>query len=1534
MANDTDADSDTLSTSVVAQPAHGTLTLNSNGTFTYTPAAGFFGNDSFTYQDSDGVLTSSTATVTIAVTESVPVATNDLYTIAHGQTLTTVVGGYNNTAPVLYNDSDADHDTLTASVVTQPLHGTLTFNSNGTFVYTPAAGFYGTDSFTYQDSDGLLTSSTATAIIAVTESAPVASGYSLSVGHDKPLGGTVHAADSDGDTLTYAVVAQPAHGTVTLNTNGMFTYTPAAHYSGTDSFTYQANDGMLNSNVATVLIGVSELAPLATNDSYTVAHGQTLTTVAGGFSNTAPVLANDSDPDADPLTASVVAQPLHGTLTFNSNGTFAYTPAAGFYGTDSFTYQDTDGLLTSRVATVLIAVTESAPVEPAYSLSVAHDKTLSSSVHATDADGDALTYAVVVQPLHGTLTFSNNGTFIYAPMAGYSGTDAFTYQASDGVLAGNVATVTIAVTERAPTVKNDSYTVAHDQSLSAITPTGGGYFGNAVGVLGNDTDPDGDTMTAVQIAGVQHGSLTFNSDGTFVYTPAAGYSGPDSFTYQVSDGLLSSAVATVSIFVTELPPTARNDSYTVAHDQVLSATANGYTGAVGVLSNDTDADGDPMSAVLLTNVQHGSLIFNSDGTFTYVPNAGYSGADSFTYQDSDGILTGVVATVSINVTEAAPAAVNDSYTIAHDQILSTATNGYGNTAGVLANDTDSDADKLTATLVSSVQHGTLTFNSDGSFLYIPTAGYSGTDTFTYKASDGLLTSSVATVTITVNEHAPVAVNDSYTTAHDRTLATAVNGYGNTAGVLVNDTDAETDKLTATLVTGPAHGTLVLNADGTFNYVPTAGYSGTDSFTYKASDGLLQSAVATATITVTESAPVAVSDSYTIAHDQILSTALNGYGIAVGVLANDTDADGDAMTATLVAGVAHGTLTFNPDGTFVYIPSAGFSGTDTFTYQVSDGLLTSSVTTATITVTEPAPVAVNDSYTMAHDRSLTAVVPGYGGTLGVLSNDTDADSDKLTATIVANVQNGTLSFNSDGSFVYTPNAGYWGTDSFTYQVSDGLLTSNVATATITVNQVALVAVNDTYSIAHDHTLTTLASGYGATLGVLANDSATAGDTMTAILVSGVQHGVISLNADGSFVYQPALGYSGTDSFTYQVKDGLVTSNVATATITVSESAPVGVSDAYTIGHDRTLTATASGYGTPLGVLNNDTDADSRQADGDPPSRARSTGPCMLNPDGSFTYVPATGFWGTDSFTYQASDGLLTSAVTTATINVTESAPAVVNDAYNIGHDHTLTAVLSGYGTALGVLANDTDADGDKMTATLVTGVQHGTLTLNADGTFTYVPTAGFVGADSFTYKDSDGTLTSAVATATINVTESAPAAVNDTYSIVDHTLTVAATGYPAGVLVNDTDADSDKLTATLVSSVLHGTLTFNSDGSFTYVPSAGYSGTDSFTYQDSDGLMTSNVATATITVNEHVPVVQGGGSFTVAHDKSLAIYAYASDADSDSLTITVTAFFGAHDARHQRHVHLLAQRQLLRPGRFHTRPATDSCSRTSRPSRSP
>jgi len=422
-------------------------------------------------------------------------------------------------------------------------------------------------------------------------------------------------------------------------------------------------------------------------------------------------------------------------------------------------------------------------------------------------------------PSHGTLTRNANGSFTYTPAASYNGSDSFTYQASDGTLVSNLATVTITVTavNDAPAAVADAYSTDEDTGLTVAAP----------GVLANDSDPDGDTLTAVAGSGPSHGTLTRNANGSFTYTPAANYSGSDSFTYRASDGTLTSGLATVTITVGAVndAPTATADAYATDEDTALMVAAP------GVLGNDSDPDGTTLTAVLASGPAHGTLTLNTDGSFTYTPAVNYNGGDSFTYRASDGSLESTVATVTLTVTAVndAPVATDDAYSTAEDTALTVAA------PGALGNDSDPDHNPLSAVLVSGPSHGTLTLNPDGSFTYTPTTNHTGSDSFTYQASDGTLASELATVTLTVT-----AVNDT------PTVTVAARG---TCG---RDDHSGTINLTVADVESPAAVLTLSAASSNPLLVPTdnvvfAGNLAARTMTVSAVDGRSGTAILTVSV---------------------------------------------------------------------------------------------------------------------------------------------------------------------------------------------------------------------------------------------------------------------------------------------------------------------------------------------------------------------------------------------------------------------------------------------------------------------------------------------------------------------------------------------------------------------------------------------------------------------------------------------------------------------------------------------------------------
>jgi VCBS repeat-containing protein len=283
---------------------------------------------------------------------------------------------------------------------------------------------------------------------------------------------------------------------------------------------------------------------------------------------------------------------------------------------------------------------------------------------------------------------------------------------------------------------------------------------------------------------------------------------------------------------------AVNDTYTTLEDVRLTIAAP------GILTNDTDVEGNPLTAVLVGNVTHGTLALNPNGGFTYLSATNYNGSDSFTYRANDGTTNGNVVTVTINITPVYDPviAVNDSTNTLEDTSV---------TINVLANDYNPDGLPLTITSTSTT-NGTAVI-SGTNVVFTPSTNFNGIVVFSYTVSDGTnSTTASVTVTVTPVNDAPVANNDTYTTLEDVPLTIPAGG------ILTNDTDVDGDALTALLESNVAHGSLSLNTDGGFTYTPNTNYYGSDSFTYRATDGLATSAVATVTITILDNTPLSLS----------------------------------------------------------------------------------------------------------------------------------------------------------------------------------------------------------------------------------------------------------------------------------------------------------------------------------------------------------------------------------------------------------------------------------------------------------------------------------------------------------------------------------------------------------------------------------------------------------------------------------------------------------------------------------------------------
>lgn len=807
-----------------------------------------------------------------------------------------------------------------------------------------------------------------------------------------------------------------------------------------------------------------------------------------------------------------------------------------------------------------------------------------------------------------------------------------------------------------------------------------------------------------------------------------------------------------------------------------------------------------------------------------------------------------------------PIAAEDLFELLEDQTFS------GN---LLANDADPDdeAVQIDTQPVVSVENGSLTINSDGSFEYTPPENFFGVEQFTYRISDdeGLSDEALVTLTILDVNDPPQAQDNSYN------LADSEQSLNVTApGLLANDSDIDFDdfgqvRVDPTPVVPPAQGELTLHPDGAFEYQPQSGFTGDVSFTYRITDGEDAEATASTTITIgaENTPPEAVNDNYVINKNDSLSTQADGLA---SLLANDSDADDNDLVSftQLINLPLNGQLTLLDNGHFNYIPNTNFYGVDNFTYQISDSQGATSQAIATIVVLpqNTPPVAVADSYQLNEDTTLSVDAPN-----GVLSNDSDSDGDILRISEVAeNPQHGQLQMQSDGSFTYSPNNNFFGTDTFVYTVTDGKLFEDSTTVTLLVSNVNdnPVANNDSASTREN---------VAVTIDVLQNDSDVEGDSLT--IVSAQANNGSAVISNNQIVYTPNQGFSGDDTLSYTIEDGNGGSDSATVAIFVNNNnAPVAQNDNYTVAEDNQLVATAGSSDIP-GVLDNDSDIDGDTLTVLEVISTPSLGSVSMAVNGSFVYVPASNNFGTDSFTYQISDGNggTDTAVATIVISPSNDAPTALDDSYTINQDEE--AVFT-------VLDNDFDVDGDTITITGAHGGE-GEITVLEGTSIRYRPPAGFNGSDFFEYNITDGNGESAFAN--VNITIRGPN--RPPIAVDDNAITAEDQSVTIDILANDSDPDGDPLFIVRLRAD-HGSVSLNGQNQVVYTPDSNFNGADiiSYTIADQAGEQASAKVDVSVTpVNDNPIAVDD--QLTVRTNSTTEFNPLLNDSDVDGDPLTIT-----------------------------------------------
>ena len=1548
------------------------------------------------------------------------------------------------TGSLLGNDDLGDEATTVTAFDSASVNGGAVTSGCGraTFTYTPTTDFVGSDTFTYTitDADGDTSTATVTVNTANVNQLPNAVDDTFGMDENTQLTGTLLGNDDLGDEATTVTAFDNTSvngGTVSVDAQGNFTYTPVTDFVGSDTFTYTITDVDGDTSTATVTINIANVnqLPNAVDDTFGMDENTQLT---------GTLLGNDDLGDeATTVTAFDNTSVNGGTVSVDAQGNFTYTPVTDFVGSDTFTYTitDVDGDTSTATVTVNVANVNLLPDAVDDSFNVNENTFLNASLMGNDSLGDNPTTVTNFDSTStngGSVNVNPNGTFSYSPAPNFVGTDTFTYTITDVDGDSDIATVTVTVNEvenLLPDAVDDSFNVNENMSLNGS-------------LLGNDDLGDNPTtVTDFDSVSVNGGVVSVDAAGNFTYTPANNFVGSDTFTYTITDvdGDTSSATVTVNVANVNIPPVAEDDSFSVAEGATVSGNVITHNDGDGVVDTDggdgatltvTQVNGvdlvfDGVTGEATVAIKDGTLLIKEDGSFTYTHNGndpvGVSPSFAYTLSDGADVDTGNV-TIAVTPVNDPPVAADDSFSVAEGATVAGNVITHNDGDGVV--DTDGgDGATLTVTQVNGVdlvfdgvtgeatvaiKDGFILIQADGSFSYT----HNGNDpvgaapSFEYTLSDGtdVDTGNVTIAVTPVTNIPPVAEDDSFSVAEGATVSGNVITHNDGDGVVdtdggdgatltvtqVNGVDLVFDGVTGEATVAIKDGTLLIKEDGSFTYT----HNGNDpvgvspSFAYTLSDGAdVDTGNVTIAVTPVNDPPVAADDSFSVAEGATVAGNVITHNDGDGVV--DTDGgDGATLTVTQVNGVdlvfdgvtgeatvaiKDGFILIQADGSFSYTHNGNdpVGAAPSFEYTLSDGtdVDTGNVTIAVTPVTNIPPVAADDSFSVVEGATVAGNVithndgdgvvdtdGGDGATLTVTQvNGVDLVFDGVTGEATVAIKDGFILIQADGSFSYTHNGNdpVGAAPSFAYTLSDGadVDTGNVTIAVTPVNDPP-VAADDSFSVAEGATVAGNVITHNDGDGVVDTDGGD-GATLTVTQVNGVdlvfdgvtgeatvaiKDGFILIQADGSFSYT----HNGNDpvgaapSFAYTLSDGadVDTGNVTIAVTPVNDP-PVAADDSFSVAEGATVAGNVITHNDGDGVV--DTDGGDgatltvTQVNGvdlvfdgvtGEATVAIKDGFILIQADGSFSYTHNGNdpVGAAPSFEYTLSDGtdVDTGNVTIAVTPVTNIPPVAADDSFSVAEGATVAGNVITHNDGDGVV--DTDGgDGATLTVTQVNGVdlvfdgvtgeatvaiKDGTLLIKEDGSFSYNNDGFVLGSapPSFEYTLSDGT-DSDIGAVTINVLDNAPDAIDDLNYIqlveIGDTDTANRNGVKGNVISGGSSGDNadtsvDGFGTPVITQVVFdgntylfsdtvsshsidsgfGTLTIDSSGAYSFVtppgmamPSADVNLTFAYTIQDGD-LISPEEDTADLTIN-----IKPASSTAQSHDLDVDFYQTSATIDT-------------------------------------------------------
>ncbi|MDF4802770.1 tandem-95 repeat protein, partial [Vibrio parahaemolyticus] len=1502
-------------------PVNGTVSVNPDGSVTYTPNDNYHGTDSFTYiVTSGGVSESTTVSVDVTPVNDAPVAKDDIATTQEDTAVT---------IDVLPNDSDVDGDKLSIESASVPKEQGTVEVVDGKLVFTPAENFNGDAEITYTVTDGQLTDE---AKVTVTVN-PVNDAPTIKVDAVESINEDAVSTDTVVATLTVRDTDTPEDQlTVSLenNSNGYFVLV-GNEVKLTQAGVDAVNNDELNLKDLTISASVSDgVNPTASdsdslivnrvNDAPTVENAIADQVLSEDFASYTIDL-NDAFKDSDSaLNFSVSGN--SNVLVSIENGIATISPTADWNGSETLTFTATDPSGESISQTVNFTVAPVADIV-ADTATVVEDTPTIIKVLGNDTfegDGKVVSLDANNGPANGTVSVNPDGSVTYTPNDNYHGTDSFTYiVTSGGVSESTTVSVDVTPENDAPVAKDD---IATTQEDTVVT----------IDVLPNDTDVDGDKLSVESASVPKEQGTVEVVNGKLVFTPAENFNGDAEITYTVTDGELTDE-AKVTVTVNPV-----NDAPTIKVDAVESITedaVNTDTVVATLTVRDTDTSEDQLT-VSLENNSNGYFVLVGDEVKLTQTGVDAVNNDELNLKDltisasvSDGVNPTASDSDSLVVNR-----VNDAPTVENaivDQVLSEDFDVYTIDLNEVFKDSDSSL-KISVSGNDNIQISIV----NGVATITPTADWNGKETITFTAKDPSGESVSQTVDFTV---APVVDIEADSSNVVEDTPTIIN-------VLGNDTFEGKDKVVSLdAENGPKNGTVIVNNDGTVTYTPDDNYVGKDTFTYVVtSGGVSESTTVEVNVTPVNDAPVAKDD---------IATTQEDTAVTIDVLPNDTDADGDKLSIESASVPKEQGTVEVVDGKLVFTPAENFNGDAEITYTVTDGALTDQAkVTVTVNPVDDAPtIKVDAVESITEDAVSTDTVVatlevadtdtpedqltvslennsnGYFVLVGdevkltqagvdAVNNDelnlkdlaisasvsdgvnpTASDSDSLIVNRVNDaptVENAiadqvlsedfdayTIDLNevfkdSDSSLEFsvsgnnsiqisivngvatiTPTADWNGKETITFTAKDSSGESVSQTVNFTVTPVADIVADKTTVVEDTPTI----------IKVLGNDTFEGDDKVVSLdAENGPKNGTVIVNNDGTVTYTPDDNYVGEDIFTYIVTSGGVSeSTTVSVDVTPENDAPVAKDDTAITDEDTPVT---------IDVLPNDTDVD-----GDKLSIQSTTVPEAQGKveivDGKLVFTPAENFNGHAEITYTVTDGALTDQATVkVTVNAVNDTPVVES---NIA-DQALAEDFTPYTIDLNTAFSDVDNVDGELTFS-VSGNSNIQVEI-VNGVATITPTADWNGKETitFTAKDPSGESVSQ----TVNFTVAPVVDIEaDSTNVVEDTPTII------NVLGNDTFEGKDKVVSLdAENGPKNGTVIVNNDGTVTYTPNDNYVGKDTFTYiVTSGGVSESTTVEVNVTPVNDAPVAKDDIA-TTQEDTAVTIDVLPNDTDVDGDKLSI------------------------------------------------